>query len=820
MKRDMLKLLSCAHGHYWEKLLEDGTDQSPELCPVCGQAAETMPLLDLAPTETAPSVKGSTDGTPPLLPLRDKDGRPIVAGYEILAEMGQGPTGVHLYRARQVLINRTVVLKVVFAKDDPSQLAWGSLRGESSALGRIAHPNIVQIFESGERERQLFYNAVEHVDGPTLAEMLSGKPLPIRQALVLVETLARAVHYAHEKGILHRNLKPASILLASGACERSSKSESERSHVLLADCVPKITDFGLARRSVEGDAGDVDLQGKLPCYLAPEQAWGRAKEIGPATDVYALGAILYELISGRPPFREATPAETLDAILAREPRPLSRLRSRVPRNVEAICRKCLAKQPRRRYASAQALAEDLRRYADGQPVTARSPGTVERLGKLLRRNARGLALVLLGLVAGAVLFALLPTITPSPATLDRFREQNNRNTIDRLEGDLERTRQILVTSVYRRDLTLAEHELTFGDPARARELLAGCAAEKRNWEWNCLNRRAHGEDIAWVLDAKARVTSTDISPNGRYLVVGAANDAARDSRAVRGNVSVWDIATRQRLWQADVSNPVRSVAFYPDGARLALMSENEIQVRDTVERGSVLATLVYPRSTLTALAYLPESGRLLVAGGDGSVRVLREDRPARQLREMLSLQSFEFRRLRSSLGHAHILPLLHQSERIAYVNPEGNQVVLFPNLSSFRSPGAGVPLRFHFGTVLAIAYNEQSEILATAGRDQTICLWDVRSADRPTAILRGHHGPVTGVAFSSAGKRLASCGEDGTVRIWDTEEGLELLTLKGYDGASGVRFPSGRGYVDKIASGEADQLAVSHGSKVTLLKPR
>jgi serine/threonine-protein kinase len=406
----MLKLLTCAQGHYWEKSIQEAADESLEQCPVCGQTAETMPWFDLAPSEKVPTRKEAAGGLPLPPPLRDKEGRPVVAGYEILSDLGEGPTGVHLYRARQVLVNRSVILKVVFAKDDPSQLAWGSLRGEANALGRLSHPNIVQILEAGERERQLFFNAVEHVDGPTLAELLSPKPQPFRQAIALIETIARAIHHAHKKNVLHRNLKPASILLASGTCERPGKNQPRRSDAPLASHIPKITDFGLARRPVEGECTDVELQGELPCYLAPEQAWGRAKEIGPATDVYALGAILYELISGRPPFREATSPETLDAIQTREPPPLSRFRSGVSSDLEAICRKCLAKQPRRRYSSALDLVEDLQRCADRVPIKARVPGTAERLGKWLRRNARDIALVVLGLWMGVTLVGVIEAL--------------------------------------------------------------------------------------------------------------------------------------------------------------------------------------------------------------------------------------------------------------------------------------------------------------------------------------------------------------------------------------------------------------------------
>jgi hypothetical protein len=816
----MLKLLACAQGHYWEKPIEGDADESLIVCPVCGLTADMMPLLDLAPTAAEPTVKKLGDEKTP--PLRDKDGRPIIAGYEILADLGKSPTGVHLYRARQVLVNRTVLLKVVLAKEDAGQLAWGSLRGEATTLGRLVHANIVQILDAGERERQIFYNAVEQVDGPTLAELLSGKPLPFRQALVLVEMLALAIQHAHGKNNFHRSLKPASILLRK---DQGGRNEDDKAGVVSglsvllhnASFIPIITDFGLARRPVEGDPVDADLQGDLPRYLAPEQAWGRAKEIGPATDVYALGAILYELICGWPPFRAATAAETLDAIQTREPPPLSRYRSRVPRDVEAICRKCLAKQPRRRYSSALALANDLRRCADGHPVKARTHGAAERLGKLLRRNARAFVLLGLGVALGAALFGLISSDSRPPAPLEDIRKQSERRTLARLEPELLKRR---AAADYRRNLALAERELNGGDPARAREWLDGCPVEEHHWEWKYLKSRANGAAVATTFEAKERVTGMDLSRDWRYLLVGATKDASKGPRADRGSVSVWDVATRQSLWQADVQSPVRSVAFQPLSAHFTLLSDNEVQVRTTTGRGAIVAACAFPRGRLTTFSYLPETDRLLVGGGDGALRVLQADWQAGRLREIETLRPAEFGRVRFLGAHARVIPLPPVPYRFAYVCPDGNKVVVLPYLSSVGQFGAGLELRSHFGTVLAVAYDKNGELLATAGSDQTICLWDVHNVDKPAAVLRGHRGSVTGLSFSSDGKRLASCGGDGTVRLWDIEEKLELLKFTGYDNASGVCFWASQVDIGNAFSAEPDRLAVAHGNKVTLLEPR
>ncbi len=277
-----------------------------------------------------------------------------VPGYEVLGELGRGGMGV-VYKARQVGLNRTVALKMILVAECAGGQDRARFKAEGEAVARLQHPNVVQIHEVGEHDDRPFFS-MEFVDGGSLAHKARGGPLPPRAAAGLVETLARAMHAAHEYGVVHRDLKPANVLLS-------------------ADGTPKIADFGLAKR-LDVDAGQTRTGSVLgtPSYMAPEQADGRTKEVGPAADVYALGAILYELLTGRPPFKGETAMHTLFQVLSVEPVPPARLRTGVPADLNVICLKCLEKNPRDRYASAAALAEDLRRFLNGEVIAARPAG--------------------------------------------------------------------------------------------------------------------------------------------------------------------------------------------------------------------------------------------------------------------------------------------------------------------------------------------------------------------------------------------------------------------------------------------------------------
>ena len=339
-------------------------------------AAESVPnaLPGLSTTGLVSSGAVPAEGVPLAPP-----------GYEILGELGRGGMGI-VYRARQIGLNRVVALKMILdgAHAGPAQLT--RFRAEAEAVARLRHANIVQIHEVGACGGRPFFS-LEYVEGGSLDRTIRGMPLLPREAAALVEKLAQAMHAVHQQGIVHRDLKPANVLLT-------------------ADGTPKITDFGLAKDL--GDESGRTASGVVmgtPSYMAPEQAAGKIKEIGPLSDVYALGAILYELLTGRPPFKGATVMETLLQVMRDEPVPPSRLVAKVPADLETICLKCLAKEPVGRYPSALALVQDLERFRAGEPIHGRREGLAARLWRKARRNrlvATACLTLSLALVAAAI----------------------------------------------------------------------------------------------------------------------------------------------------------------------------------------------------------------------------------------------------------------------------------------------------------------------------------------------------------------------------------------------------------------------------------
>ncbi len=358
--------LTCPRGHRWNFDVDRSSTESwrSSSCPVCGDSASSFDFGD----ETAPTA-------PTAIPL------PEIDGYEIRGEAGRGGMGV-VYQAWQPGLKRVVALKMIPDRDYARPETLGRFRAEAESLARLQHPNIVQVFHVGEQAGRPFL-VMEFVEGGSLARKIAGTRPPARRAAEWVETLARAIEVCHQRGIIHRDLKPGNVLLT-------------------ADETLKISDFGLAKR-VDGEAGEAltatgDIFG-TPNYMAPEQAGGVTKTIGPPADIYALGGILYEILTGRPPFRGESKWDTIKQVLTEEPVPPRRLQPNVPRDLETICLKCLEKEPRKRYASAAALADDLGRFLRGEPIVARPIPAWERVGKWVRRKPSAAALVAVSTLA-------------------------------------------------------------------------------------------------------------------------------------------------------------------------------------------------------------------------------------------------------------------------------------------------------------------------------------------------------------------------------------------------------------------------------------
>jgi serine/threonine-protein kinase len=375
-----------------QRTLEELLDQAENLTPRSGRTGSYA-----SAARTSSSLVGQLCGRLLHNPLSDSlemlsagslggaapEGMPTVPGYEILGELGRGGMGV-VYKARQLALKRTVALKMILGGLHAAPHERARLRSEAELVARLQHPNIVQVFEVGEVDGLPFL-ALEFVDGGTLAQRLASDPLPPRDAARLVATLAEAVHTAHSLNVVHRDLKPANVLLTAAG-------------------VPKIADFGLAR-GLDAEARRTHSGEILgtPSFMAPEQTTGPTG-VGPAADVYALGAILYASLTGRPPFDAESVLATLLEVCHKDASPPSRLRPQVPRDLETICLKCLQKNPEKRYPSARELADDLNRYLRGEPVVARPVGTVERTWKWSRRHPAAAAV---GAVSLASLVALL-----------------------------------------------------------------------------------------------------------------------------------------------------------------------------------------------------------------------------------------------------------------------------------------------------------------------------------------------------------------------------------------------------------------------------
>ena len=375
-----------------------------------------------------------------------------VSGYEILSILGRGGMGV-VYKARQVGLNRIVALKMILAGSHASDEELLRFKIEAEAIADLQHPNIVQVYDQGVRDGRPFFS-LEYLDGGSLQQRLESSAAASstrseRESAELVETLRRALDYAHRRGIVHRDIKPANILLSR-------------------EGTPKITDFGLAKR-LQQDEGNTATEAILgtPAYMAPEQAQGKTRQVGPAADIYSLGAVLYDLLTGRPPFRGSSAMDTLHLVQMAEPVPPSRLQKKLSRDLETICLKCLEKAPGRRYESAGALADDLRAFLDDRPIQARPTSTRERIWKWARRRPTAAALAALLVIAPLVVTVVSVAFSARLHRVNRHLEEAGLE-LEQTNQSLENTNAALQESQANLRTTLDDLKLQQKATLRAR----------------------------------------------------------------------------------------------------------------------------------------------------------------------------------------------------------------------------------------------------------------------------------------------------------------------------------------------------------------
>lgn len=469
------------------------------------EALSELVLPESLPEQAATPARGAEQRTlltsaPTLEPCAVA---PNLPDYEILQALGRGGMGV-VYKARQTQLNRLVALKMLLGGHLASQEARLRFLIEAEIVARVRHPNIVQIYEVGTYQEQPFL-ALEFIDGGCLADQLTGQPQPPRAAARLLETLARAIHAAHLQGIVHRDLKPANILLTWSRAPEDptpvSDSPARASGARLHETIPKITDFGLAK--LQG-AADLTQPGTIlgtPHYMAPEQASQTLGEVGPAADIFSLGAILYELLSGRPPFKEENTVSTIMKLTHEEAPRLHQLLPGLPRDLATICHKCLEKQPARRYASAVALADDLARFLRDEPIRARPVSTGERLWRWGRRNPM---VATLAASVAVLLLASIGTFLWLSQERAKRAEQATRTLAERMERQAEAARGVhraldeakLLQSQAERDNDPFTWKLALAAARRADGLLADADPDLRRRVGDILQELAAKSTLA------------------------------------------------------------------------------------------------------------------------------------------------------------------------------------------------------------------------------------------------------------------------------------------------------------------------------------
>jgi serine/threonine protein kinase/WD40 repeat protein len=741
----------------WHRLRQQGQPVSAEeLCAGCPDRLEELKrhlrdvaamqdflrlsqgrLADGAAPFAAQAALDATAATANLPPAAGPEG--TVRGYAILGELGRGGMGV-VYKARHLRLNRVVALKMILAGGHAGEADLARFRTEAEAVARLQHPGVVQVFEAGEHDG-LPYLALEYCAGGSLADRLQGTPMPPEQAAALVEQVSRAVAAAHQRHVLHRDLKPANVLLTE-------------------DGTPKVTDFGLAKKLDEAGQTATGAVMGTASYMAPEQAQGQARAVGPAADVYALGAILYECLTGRPPFKAATTLETLRQVLNDEPVPPSQLQPKTPRDLETICLKCLHKEPLRRYESAEALADDLGRLQAGKPIHARPVGAVERAIKGVKRRPAIAALLVVTGVLTLSLFAGTVWYNSHLQTTKELAESQHK------EAD---------TNLYQSLLR----------EARALRLARGDGYRVQAWD-----------RLRQALRIETPEKSLDQLRNEAVACMGDF---------VGLEPTVWD----------RFSSIVSVIALHPQVSQLAVgLEDGTVLVRDLATGKDVARWQAHDRR-VHALVFGPGGRPLVSADGQGtikvwepgadgtwtSVRTLNTAKPINVWRQFvrqafLAISSDGKRLATCSEGTSTVL-VWNLADGTCAVELDGGDVRLrcmaWSADGRFLAAGCGFPepdgivvwevatkevkqrLTPKLGHVLAVEFSADSKLLACGGNLGS-ALFDTTQFHQQ-GFARGEL--PSSVAFSPSAPLLAiPCWQLGQVRLWDYSLNRDVAVLR------------------------------------------
>ncbi|MCI0746402.1 MAG: protein kinase [Verrucomicrobia subdivision 3 bacterium] len=789
----------------------------------------------------------------------DAEGSRRFGDYQLLEEIAHGGMGV-VYRAQQLKLNRLVALKVISVGALASSEQVKRFKAEAEAAASLDHPNIVPIFEVGECDSYggspQHYFSMKLIEGPTLADRLSGRPMPAREAAKLLSTLARAVHYAHERGILHRDIKPNNILLD-------------------AQGVPHLTDFGLAKL-IEKESQLTRTLALLgtPSYMSPEQASGQARDITTAADIYGLGTLLYEMTTGQPPFAGGTTMETVRQVLEREPRRPSLINRSVDRDLETITLKCLEKEPQRRYASAHALADDLERWLRHETIAARPVGILERTRKWSRRRPATAALIVTACMA-----LLIIAVSSTVFSL-------------RLAARAEESRRQLV----RLNMVSAGHLIDQGNMFEALVRLAEALRLERNhsereamlrFRFDAILQQVPRLGQLWVHGGP--VSSAQFSADGRLVVTASYDHTARVWDAVTGNAltpplvhddvvvfaafspdgrrvvttgldgtaRVWDVPAGKLLFpplahEDDLIKrlPRVGVTFSPDGRWIATIGKNCAQVWDASTGEKIGETLAH-RGQVRHAAFSPDGRFLLTTSADGTARLwfpatgkpalsplVHPDTVPRGWfspdgKRVATICSDNKARI-WDVATGKMLQALQQEDLFPLVqcvfSPDGQRVLTagWDYSAQVWHASTGEPssprIRNPRGITSAI-FSPDGKTVATTGLDKTARIWDAATR-QPVSPPLYHGGVVLFVAFSPDGRNLLTAGHDGVARLWHLPPlNLAHLTLPHGGTVYCARFsPDGRKIVtsgkDATAriwdaeTGRADKIILQHSNIV------